>query len=106
MVLDSMDAKQCPWCDRWCLKDDACNYIFACGLPTKGGAFVVGTGCGRSWCWDCGKKFCGVYVDPATGTKNRNAKEGHDSFCCKEEAGFTEADYCCGGHNSHCSKRF
>jgi hypothetical protein len=101
-----MDAKQCPWCARWCLKDDACNYIFACGLPTKGAPFVVGTGCGRSWCWLCEKKFCGVYIDPATGLKTVDARESHDSFCCKEEAGFSETDYCCGGHNSHCSKRW
>ena len=30
----STDAKQCPWCERWALKDTACNYIFACGLQT------------------------------------------------------------------------
>ena len=99
------DAKQCPWCQRWCLKDNACNYIFACGLPTAG-AFVVDTGCGRSWCWSCGKKFCGVYIDPLTGKKRSDAKESHTASCCKSEAGFIEADYCGGGHNSHCERRW
>ena len=101
---DTKDAKLCPWCNRWCLKDDACNYIFACGLETKG-SFIVGTGCGRSWCYECGKKFCGIYINPATGKKTRCARESHGD-CCKTEPGFREEDYCPGGHNSHCGKRW
>ena len=54
MSLD--DAKQCPWCARWCLKDAACAYVFACGLETTG-TFHVGKGCGKSWCWTCGKSI-------------------------------------------------
>lgn len=100
------DAKQCPWCERWCLKDAACNYIFACGLQTNSNLFVVGTGCGRSWCWECGKKFCNVYIDPNTGVKTQVAKEFHDAHCCMQETGFIKKDYCAGGHNSHCPKRF
>jgi len=98
------DAKQCPWCTRWCLKDDACNYIFACGLATNN-KFIVGAGCGRSWCWQCGKKFCGVYIDPETGKKTANSRESHDKECCKKEPGFKADEYCPGGHNSHCDKR-
>jgi len=99
------DAKQCPWCTRWCLKDDACNYIFACGLQTRGG-FFVGAGCGKSWCWECGKKFCGQYINPTTGVKTPEAKENHNADCCKKEVGFIQDQYCPGGHNSHCEKRF
>lgn len=102
----STDAKQCPWCERWCLKDAACNYIFACGLQTDSGAFTPGTGCGRSWCWECGKKFCGQYMDPTTGKKTTGAREHHDAACCRAEAGFSTATYCCGGHNSHCGRRW
>lgn len=98
------DAKQCPWCQRWCLKDAACNYVFACGLET-GGKFHVGAGCGRSWCWECGKKFCMPYIDPFTGQKLPNAIENHGT-CCFLEAGFTREEFCGGGHNSHCAKRF
>ena len=98
------DPKQCPWCQRWCLKDDACNYIFACGLDANRG-FIKDSGCGRSWCWECGKKFCSQYYDPSTGEKLRTAKENHDS-CCQSEPGFTKESYCPGGHNSHCEKRF
>lgn len=103
--MTSNDAKQCPWCERWCLKDMACNYIFACGLPTQG-AFIVGAGCGKSWCWHCGKKFCGVYIDPTTGLKRGDAKEQHTALCCRSEEGFSEESYCGGGHNSHCEKRW
>lgn len=101
----STDAKQCPWCARWCLKDAACNYIFACGLQTNG-RFEPHTGCGRPWCWQCGKKFCGVYVDPATGARSPGARDSHTATCCKNEAGFVEAEYCPGGHNSHCDQRW
>ena len=94
-----MDPKQCPWCQRWCLKDDSCNYIFACGLEAKG-YFVIGAGCGGSWCWQCGKKFCGPYYLP-NGQKAPTAKEYHTSTCCPNKD-----EYCSGGHNSHCEKRW
>ena len=99
-----MDPKQCPWCQRWCLKDDACNYIFACGLQTNGN-FMVGAGCGNSWCWQCGKKFCGPYYSE-DGIKTLTAKEHHNVNCCKGDKDFKEEDYCQGGHNSHCDKRW
>ncbi len=99
------DAKTCPWCERWCLKDNACNYIFACGLVTEG-KFVLGAGCGRSWCWECGKKFCGMYIDPATGQKKHDARESHNGECCMKDPDFKKEEYCCGGHNSHCEKRW
>lgn len=101
----SDDAKQCPWCTRWCLKDNACNYVFACGLDEKG-KFHIGAGCGKSWCWQCGKRFCGQYIDARSGRRTFESKEGHDAMCCRSEKGFDQDDYCCGGHNSHCSKRW
>ena len=105
-LLMSDDAKVCPWCRRWCLKDTACNYIFACGLETSERGFVIGAGCGRSWCWECGKKFCTPYIDELTGLRNKNAREHHTNECCKNEIGFQATDYCPGGHNSHCAKRW
>ena len=99
------DAKQCPWCMRWCLKDAACNYVFACGLETNG-KFHIGGGCGKSWCWECGKKFCGQYIDPTTGLKTNLAKEDHNDHCCKLQENFSLESYCGGGHNSHCNKRW
>ena len=99
------DAKQCPWCQRWCLKDNACNYIFACGLDTTG-TFHIGAGCGKSWCWECGKKFCGQYTDVLTGQKLAEARDNHDAQCCVKEAGFQQNAYCPGNHNSHCGKRW
>jgi hypothetical protein len=97
-------AKQCPHCQRWALKDDACNYIFACGWTTNG-TFQVGTGCGKSWCWECGKKYCGAYIDEHTGIKLSLAKDVHNS-CCAQEKGFTQENYCPGGHSTHCRKRW
>ncbi len=102
---DTTIAKQCPWCNRWALKDNACDYVFACGLATDG-KFYIGHGCGKSWCWRCGKKYCGQYHDPVSGKRLPTAKDRHDAFCCRQEPGFKESDYCEGGHSSHCSKRF
>lgn len=101
----SGDPKQCPWCARWCLKDNACAYIFACGLDDKN-KFHVGLGCGRSWCWECGKKFCTPYYDPGTGSKLPHAKDNHDAKCCRSEPGFSEDAFCPGGHSGHCAKRW
>ena len=100
----TQDARQCPWCKRWCLKDMACAYIFACGLDDLN-KFHIGSGCGRSWCWECGKKFCSQYIDPETGIKTKDAKEIHGK-CCSLESCFIQEEYCPGGHNSHCDKRW
>jgi hypothetical protein len=99
------DAKQCPWCKRWFLKDNACAYIFACGLDEKN-RFHVGNGCGRSWCWNCGKKYCGQYYDEKTGQKLSTAKDHHDAFCCRGEEGFEKDEYCGGGCSGHCGSRW
>jgi hypothetical protein len=98
-------AKQCPWCQRWSLKDNACAYIFACGLDYKD-RFHVGLGCGKSWCWKCGKKYCGQYYDPQTGQKLPTAKDHHDAFCCRKEEGFQQSEFCAGGCSGHCVKRW
>jgi len=98
------EAKQCPWCEQWALKGKSCNYIFACGLDDHGN-FHKGAGCGKSWCWQCGKKFCGRYIDPETGKRERNAREYHDT-CCIQDPNFSYKDYCPGGHNSHCELRW
>lgn len=99
------DARQCPWCTRWVLKDAACNFCFACGLDDKG-VFHVGAGCGRSFCFLCGKRLCTPHHDMWTGERLPTARDNHDEACCVREAGFVEVDYCEGGHNSHCGPRF
>ena len=101
----SQDAKQCPWCQRWCLKDAACDYVFSCGLDFKGN-FQVGMGCGKTWCWRCGKKYCSQYHDPATGQKLPSAKDNHSATCCNGEAGFNQSEYCGGGCSGHCGTRW
>ena len=100
----SNDAKQCPWCQRWCLKDNACDYIFSCGLDVKHG-FIKNHGCGRSWCWTCGLKYCSQYHNPNTGERLSTAKDNHGS-CCEQEIGFIKGEYCPGGHSSHCPPRY
>ena len=100
----STDAKQCPWCQRWCLKDAACDYVFSCGMDFNN-KFHVGAGCGRTWCWVCCKKYCHIYHNATTGEKLPTAKDHHDD-CCKASPGFKQEDYCPGGHNPHCAKRW
>lgn len=97
------DAKQCPWCKRWALNGGACAFIYACGLDANG-KFHLGAGCGRSWCWDCGKKYCGWYMDPEDGRKSRAAREEH-AGCCASAPDFAEAEFCEGGHSAQCAPR-
>lgn len=99
------EAKQCPWCSRWALKDGACSYVFACGLDEHN-AFHIGNGCGKTWCWTCGRKYCGQYIDVTTGERLSTAKDMHDSICCAADSGFVQDEYCPGGHNPHCAVRF
>jgi hypothetical protein len=90
---------------RWCLKDNNCNYVFSCGLDYKG-VFIVGAGCGKTWCWGCNKKFCGQYHDSVTGQKLTGSRDYHDHFCCLKDPGFLKEDFCGGGCSSHCGKRW
>ena len=96
------DAKQCPWCERWCLKDSNCNYV-VCGRDSRS-RFCVGQGCGRAWCYHCGKKLCGRVFDDAGQLLDSNEDHDHghqptpDDPCCGPE-------YCEGGHNSHKAPR-
>jgi hypothetical protein len=100
----TMTAKQCPWCGRWALKDNRCDYIFSCGLGDDD-KFHVGAGCGKSFCWVCLRKYCGQMYDPETG-KKISTKTSHDAKCCRNEPGFSEATFCPGGHNPHCGRRW
>lgn len=92
-------AKQCPWCKRWSLKDEQCNYV-VCGRPEIG-RFVLGAGCGRAWCFACegklcGRMFCGetgAMLDPNEDHNHNNDPEAKTT--CSEEG------FCSGGHNSH-----
>lgn len=101
---------QCPWCDRWCLKDDNCMYIFACGLDYRG-VFHPDSGCGNSFCFQCGLKYCGPYYTSGVSQnqkkyeKHANARDTHDSKCCIKSSSFCPLQFCAGGHSSHCPPR-
>ena len=70
------DGTQCPWCERWALKDQACNHV-VCGVDTLRG-FVPG----------------------------QAGATAHSAACCPAEAGFVREEYCPGGHNSHTPARW
>jgi hypothetical protein len=97
-----LQAMQCPWCKRWCLKDSNCSYIFSCGLDEKN-KFIIGAGCGKSWCWTCGKKYCGCMYNPETGIMNSSTHQ--HGICCEQSTDFCPMQYCLGGHSSHCAVR-
>ena len=89
-------AKQCPHCERWALKDTACNFV-VCGRATHG--FVSGAGCGRAWCFECGLKLCGRYYDArgaATGLSEDHTHAPGPLYDACNGDGF-----CPGGHDSH-----
>jgi len=98
------DVKMCPHCGEAFWKDERCSFMF-CGLG-EDGIFRVGYGCGRSFCFECGKKYCGYHYDKLTGKKLPFFTEQHNSTCCQTENGFRKEDYCPGGHSSHCAQRW
>lgn len=99
------DARTCPWCGRLALKNDACNWV-TCGLADAPAGFVVGAGCGHQWCFLCEGKLCGQVYDAITGAKRGGVADTHTATCCAEEPGFSQQEFCPGGHNSHCPKRW
>ena len=93
-----MSVKQCPWCERYSVKDEACNYV-VCGRTAEG--FVLGHGCGRAWCFHCGLRLCGRMYDEQTGAmlcanENHNHPRGSPEHEVCNGPG-----YCPGGHNAH-----
>lgn len=98
------DVKFCPHCGEIFCKDDNCSFVY-CGLGGDD-VFRVGFGCGRCFCFTCGKKYCGFHYDPKTGSKLATFATQHNKQCCMSEPGFQQHDYCCGGHSSHCAKRW
>lgn len=104
----SKDIRACPWCARWMVKDDACNWV-CCGEVMVGGVatFRVMSGCGNQWCFQCGKKLCGALWDPVTGRRLAGtASTTHTSECCRSERTFSEDAFCPGGHNVHVVARW
>ena len=77
------------------MKDESCNFV-VCGRATEG--FLLGMGCGRPWCFQCGQKLCGRMYNPDTGAmEDPNEDHNHDG----EDSICDGPGYCPGGHNSH-----
>ena len=98
-----MSVQQCPHCemegiDRFFIKDTACNYVI-CGRGASG--FVVGHGCGRPFCFQCGLRLCGRVYDEKTG-RALDLNEDHNHVPgSRQHAECNGPGFCQGGHNSH-----
>lgn len=69
-------SKKCPHCKKIFISDNNEDYV-VCGYTAKGHDWK---GCGRDWCFTCGKKLCKCWeVDLLFDEINRN----HDGKCCK-----------------------
>ena len=55
------DAKQCPTCEQWRLKDNACNFVTCNNNYQK-----LNCKCSTPWCFMCGK------------VKGKSAEQCHD----------------------------
>ncbi len=91
--------KACPHCRRLALKDDNCNFVI-CGRSANN-TFFVGMGCGKPWCYHCGKKLCGQNFCERTGQlidANEDHNHTNDDAARARCEGLT---FCPGGHNSH-----
>lgn len=84
-------SRSCPHCGQKTYGNDNVPYI-VCGYNIKGFDWK---GCGRDWCFKCGKKLCKNWnINSLFNKLNRY----HDSKCCKKHAikmGFAYPDEFC-----------
>jgi hypothetical protein len=85
------NAKHCPHCNQLNFNETNTSYII-CGYSNRGYDWK---GCGRDWCFACGKKLCKSWNHNLLFNKlNRH----HDSKCCKNNAHNNGEDY----ENKYC----
>lgn len=78
--------KDCPHCGRRRIGIDDVNYVI-CGYTNRGYDWK---GCGKDWCFKCGKKLCKNWKTDILFNKfNRQ----HDNKCCKNHASKNNIDY-------------
>lgn len=81
-----MLSKLCPHCNQKTYGSDSCSYII-CGYNNRGFDWK---GCGRDWCFTCGKKLCKSWnVNSLFNKMNRQ----HNSKCCKSYASKMQFKY-------------
>lgn len=72
-------SKPCPHCNKIYMGNDNTTYV-VCGYTDKGYDWK---GCGKDWCFMCGKKMCKSWnTDHLYNKLNRT----HDGKCCKNYA--------------------
>jgi hypothetical protein len=96
-------AKKCPHCSYILMLPDTVDYVI-CGYHSNRG--YDWAGCGRDWCFQCGKKLCKNWeTDELNLTHNRF----HDDICCQKHAKDNNAKYpdeYCHCTNMHNKKRW
>jgi hypothetical protein len=78
--------KNCPHCDKKYYGSYISPYMI-CGYNAKGFDWK---GCGRDWCFKCGKKLCKSWNNDFLFNKQNRL---HDSKCCKNYASKMDLDY-------------
>lgn len=79
VFINNNQNKNCPHCNKKNTGNITTNYII-CGYGNKGFDWK---GCGKDWCFFCGKKLCKMWnTDMLFNLLNRH----HDSKCCKNYA--------------------
>jgi DNA-directed RNA polymerase subunit N (RpoN/RPB10) len=80
--------KFCPHCKYKQYASNTTNYII-CGYDDNGNGRDL-EGCGRDWCFKCGKMLCKKWDDDELYVKIHRV---HDSRCCKRYAQYIDKDY-------------
>jgi hypothetical protein len=83
--------KDCPHCGRRRIGVDDSDYV-VCGYTNRGYDWK---GCGKDWCFKCGKKLCKSWN---TNQLYNKANRYHNAECCKNHAskhGLTYKDNYC-----------
>lgn len=85
---DVMITKKCPHCGNNCNSSMLSTYVI-CGYTNNHTGYDW-KGCGKDWCFSCGKKLCKSWeINELFVEKNRY----HDKNCCKKCSVVTGVDY-------------
>lgn len=76
IIYNVTNTKSCPHCGHENNSPVSGKYII-CGYTLMGYDWM---GCGRDWCFDCGKKLCKKWLDDMLHNKTNRV---HDNKCCK-----------------------
>ena len=87
-INDNLIEKKCPHCNHDCKVDGKTTYVI-CGYSDSHSGYDW-EGCGKDWCFQCGKILCKQWEMDSLFVKNNRI---HNDECCKQHATENNKNY-------------